>query len=146
MEERNEPEYSALNCNLVVCEQKDDQLSDGQDECCDIFYEYRNQYVENNCLPFSFSSFKYLKQRLKYSKQAHKTEEFHVGETEDFQRGYQLVVMNFLRHMGEQLEFALHSNPSIDKQEGNHPSDVHEKVILTFICSLLKLYNVEVRG
>ena len=96
MEERREPEDSTLHCNPVVCEQKDDQLSDGQEECCDIFYEDCNQYVENNCFPFSFSSFKYLKQRLKASKQAHKTEEFPIGETEDFQRGYQLDVMNLL--------------------------------------------------
>ena len=35
--------------------------------------------------------------------------------------------------MGEQPESALHSNPSLDKKEGNHPSDVHEKVVLIFL-------------
>ena len=27
---------------------------------------------------------------------------------------------------GEKLELALHSNPSFDEQEDNHPTDVHE--------------------
>ena len=75
MEERNEPEDSALHCNPTICEQKDEQLSDRHEEYCNIFYEDCNQYVENNCFPFSFSSFKYLKQRLKASKQAHKLED-----------------------------------------------------------------------
>ena len=34
-----------------------------------------DQQAENNCFPFSFSSFKYLKQRLKASKQAQKLED-----------------------------------------------------------------------
>ena len=29
--------------------------------------------------------------------------------------------------MGEQLDFALHPNPSLDKQEYDQPSDVHEE-------------------
>ena len=54
LEERREPKDSTLHCNPVVCEQKDDQLSDGQEECCDIFYEDCNQYAENNCSPLVF--------------------------------------------------------------------------------------------
>ena len=45
LEERHEPEDLTLHCNPIVCEHKYDRLSDGQEECCDIFYEDHNQYA-----------------------------------------------------------------------------------------------------
>ena len=57
----------------------------------------------------------------------HEAEELPAGETKDFHRGYQLVVMNLPRKIGEQPESTLHSNPSLDEQEGDQPSNVHEK-------------------
>ena len=121
----------------------DEQEGEVQEEGhVNFLYEDCNQHAENNYFPLCFSSFEYLKQRLKASKQAHKLEDMTFSEI-DNEKGKKschqsqpmrkiVVFHEGLIHKeeyekGEQLESALHSNPYFYEQEYNHPSVVEQE-------------------
>ena len=82
-----------------------------------MIYEERNEHVENNCLPMCFSSFEYLKQRLKASKKAQKLEDMNNS----------MAFLGVNNEKGEQVESVVHSNPPFYEQEYNKSGVVQEE-------------------
>ena len=98
--------------------------------------------VQSDSFPLCYASSELLRHMLKISKQEKKIEDM-ICSAIDYEKGKQschqsqpmeetTVFHGRLNHKekdekGEQLELAMHSNPSFYEQKDNHSSDVHEE-------------------